>query len=202
MGAARFTLTQQAARNDKNSRWELIAAIAEDAVAAGLPITSGDSMLAAQQAAASVGLELAAGTVAKMAITAKFDHESTPRQREEWRRYGHRAVQELAVSGWSQDDAYELLHVQKRRTVAEVRHAIREATVHVDPEPRDLNELMHRLLHDIDKWFTDMAKAADRAEAEGGLDMHSAMTLAIYQSLTEKRIDAELRQFFGEEANK
>lgn len=196
-----FARTKAAANTDKKSRWELVAAIAEDAIDAGVPITSTVSVTAAKEALDSVGLDMAPDTVKALAVVSKFDHESTDRQRQEWRRYGTSIVQEVAVNGWSQEAAFDLLCAPRRLTQAEVRAAVRATRVVDNPETAqpDINEQGHRLLNQINAWFTDMAKFADRAEGEGGLDVYSAAVLDIYHALTEKRIDAELRQILETE---
>lgn len=193
-----FARTQAAAATEKLSRWDLVAAIAEDAVDAGLPISSTASAMSAKDALDAVGLEMTPGSVRNLAVLAKFDHESTPRQREEWRRYGTSIVLEVAAAGWSQEAAFDLLSGTTRRKVAEVRHEIKAASHNVVAEP-DINEVGHKLLHGIGNWFMDAAKFVERAEAEGGLDAYSASVVELYHILTEKRLDAELRQLTDEE---
>lgn len=194
-----FARTQAAAATEKLSRWDLVAAIAEDAVDAGLPISSGQSAVAAKAALDAVGLEMTPGTVHNLTVLAKFDHESTDRQRQEWRRYGTSIVEKVANAGWSQEAAFDLLAAPRRRTVTEVRHALTESRQNVLPDPPDINEVGHKLLHGIGNWFMDAAKFVERAEAEGGLDAYSASVVELYHILTEKRLDAELRQLTDEE---
>lgn len=193
-----FARTKAAANTEKLSRWDLVAAIAEDAIDAGLPISSSASAVAAKEALDGVGLEMTPGSVLNLTVLAKFDHESTERQRQEWRRYGTSVVRELAKAGWSQEAAFDLLAAPKRLTVAEVNHAIKGAKDHVVLVP-PINEVGHKLLHAIGNWFMDAAQFADRAEAEGGLDAYSASVVELYQILTEKRLDAELRQMMDAE---
>ena len=100
-----FSRTKAAAATDKRSRWDLVAAIAEDAIDAGVPITSTASVSAAKDALDAVGLEMAPDTVRNLSCLAKFDHESTDRQRQEWRRYGTSIVQIVADAGLSQEAA-------------------------------------------------------------------------------------------------
>lgn len=194
-----FARTKAAANVDKLSRWDLVAAIADDAVDAGLPISSGQSAVAAKAALDAVGLEMTPGTVHNLTVLAKFDHESTDRQRQEWRRYGTSIVEKVANAGWSQEAAFDLLAAPRRRTVTEVRHALTESRQNVLPDPPDINEVGHKLLHGIGNWFMDAAQFADRAEVEGGLDAYSASVVELYHILTEKRLDAELRQLTDEE---
>jgi hypothetical protein len=194
-----FARTQAAAATEKLSRWDLVAAIADDAVDAGLPISSGQSAVAAKAALDAVGLEMTPGTVHNLTVLAKFDHESTDRQRQEWRRYGTSIVEKVANAGWSQEAAFDLLAAPRRRTVTEVRHALTESRQNVLPDPPDINEVGHKLLHGIGNWFMDEAKFVERAEAEGGLDAYSASVVELYHLLPEKRLDAELRQLTDEE---
>ena len=194
-----FARTQAAAATEKLSRWDLVAAIADDAVDAGLPISSGQSAVAAKAALDAVGLEMTPGTVHNLTVLAKFDHESTDRQRQEWRRYGTSIVEKVANAGWSQEAAFDLLAAPRRRTVTEVRHALTESRQNVLPDPPDINEVGHKLLHGIGNWFMDADKFVERAEAEGGLDAYSASVVELYHILTEKRLDAELRQLTDEE---
>lgn len=197
-----FSRTKAAANADKRSRWDLVAAIAEDAIDAGVPITSTASVTAAKEALDAVGLEMTPDSVKNLSCLAKFDHESTDRQRQEWRRYGTSVVREVALAGWSQEAAFDLLARPKRVTRSEVRIALKAGNAGVTQHGAapDINEQGHRLLSQINAWFTDMAKFADRAEAEGGLDSYSAAVLETYHALTEKRIDAELRQILEAEA--
>lgn len=194
-----FARTQAAAATEKLSRWDLIAAIAEDAVDAGLPISSTASAVAAKEALDGVGLEMTPGSVLNLTVLAKFDHESTDRQRQEWRRYGTSVVQQVAKAGWSQEAAFDLLAQPIRLTKANVEHAVKVARDPGIPETPDINEVGHELLHGIGNWFMDAAKFVERAEAEGGLDAYSASVVELYHILTEKRLDAELRQLTDEE---
>lgn len=194
-----FARTKAAANVDKLSRWDLVAAIAEDAIDAGLPITSGASVVAAKDALDAVGLEMSPDSVRDLSCVAKFDHESTERQRQEWRRYGTSIVQEVAKAGWSQEAAYDLLAAPERLTKAQVRQAVKGSNGAGTIEPPDINEVGHKLLHAIGNWFMDAAKFVERAEAEGGLDAYSASVVELYHILTEKRLDAELRQLTDEE---
>mgnify|MGYP000916683757 CR=1 FL=1 len=197
-----FTRTQAAAGADKKSRWELVAAIAQDAVDAGLPITSADSVIAAKAAVDAVGLEMTADTVKNLTCLSKFDHESTDRQRQEWRRYGTSTVQEVAKAGWSQEAAFDLLATPKRRTHAEVRHAISISRDDVIPEPHapDLNAELHNALGQINAWFLRMAGLADRADTEDvELDGHAAGCIVLYERLTERKFDIELRELLDSE---
>lgn len=195
-----FSRTKAAAATDKRSRWDLVAAIAEDAIDAGVPITSTASVSAAKDALDAVGLEMAPDTVRNLSCLAKFDHESTDRQRQEWRRYGTSIVQIVAAAGLSQEAAFDLLATPKRLTQAEVRHLVKASNVDItELEPPDVNAVLHKRLHEINAWFTNMAQDADRAEAEGGLDAYSEAVLEIYRALTERRIDAELRSLLEAE---
>lgn len=196
-----FSRTKAAAATDKRSRWDLVAAIAEDAIDAGVPITSTASVIAAKEALDAVGLEMAPDSVKSLSIVAKFDHESTDRQRQEWRRYGTSIVQRVAEAGWSQEAAFDLLAQPRRLTKSEVGHAVKIAAAGTtgSPEPADINDVLHKRLHEINAWFTNMAQDADRAEAEGELDAYSEAVLEIYRALAERRIDAELRSLLDAE---
>lgn len=200
----KFVRTQEAASQDKKSRWDLVAAIAEDAIDAGIPISSADSMLATQKAASAVGLELSGSTVSHLAVLAKFDHESTDRQRQEWRRYGTSVVKEVVLAGWSQEAAFDLLSKPQRMTQAQVRHAVKSASNVVnDVGTSDLNASLHSALNELSRWFRTVAALSERADAEDvELDAHASMCILMYQRMAEKRIDAELRQLFEEEAAK
>lgn len=197
-----FSRTKAAAATDKRSRWDLVAAIAEDAIDAGVPITSTASVSAAKDALDAVGLEMAPDTVRNLSCLAKFDHESTDRQRQEWRRYGTSIVQRISDAGWSQEAAFDLLSGPRRLTWAQVGEAIKASSPSARTPadgPPDINAVLHKRLHEINAWFTNMAQDADRAEDEGGLDAYSEAVLEIYRALAERRIDAELRSLLDAE---
>ena len=106
-----------------------MAAIAEDAIDAGVPITSTASVSAAKDALDAVGLEMAPDTVRNLSCLAKFDHESTDRQRQEWRRYGPASCSGSQRPGWSQEAAFDLLAQPRRLTKSEVGHAVKIAVM-------------------------------------------------------------------------
>ena len=89
-------------RADKKSRWELVAAIAQDAVDAGLPITSADSVIAAKAAVGAVEPEMTADTVKNRRACPNSTTEVHRPAASGVAAYGTSTVQEVAKAGWSQ----------------------------------------------------------------------------------------------------
>lgn len=190
-----FERTRKAAHKEKTSKWDLIAAIAEDAVEYGLPITGAQSQADAKRAMAIAGLEYADSTIEQLTVTAKFDYESTPAQRELWRRYGWTIVKQFARSSWTQEAAFEALKsgVATKRQVEALLRA--PGTV---AAPLPLPELWATYLAAQSKAFRLGAEAAERSEKED-LDPQSNAAYLIYQRITERQIDAELRNLMESE---
>ena len=188
-----FTRTAQAAGKDRQSRWELIEAIAIDATDNGVPITSLASIIAAKSALEQAGAEYADMTIKHLCLVAKFDHESTPRQRKEWRRYGWTAIGRVVNAGLSQEAAYSLLSGD-RKTVAEIQDMLRS---NVTPErrrtepPFDLR--CARWVQHMNALMMEGAGLVAESEQTEGIVIggHAALALSIYRRLAERQLDAE-----------
>ncbi len=198
----KFTHCEKAFSNGLRNDWEQVEAIAADAIENGVPIVGQQSIAAAVEASAKSGNEKAASTIAHMALLAKFDHESTARQRRVWRRYGWSTVLVPANGGWSQDDTYDLL-VGSLKSWRDVAGAVRGAS---SPSARGgrkqpLNDEWHAWLGRLGKVMLDGAKLATRTDNEGDakLDFHSLGAVSLYHRFSEKQIDAELRDLLNSE---
>lgn len=190
-----FTRTERAASVDKQSRWDLIAAIAEDADANGVPITGGESQAATTRALESAGLELASGTVQKLTVAAKFDWESMPDQRKVWRRYGWSLVMELAKAGYSQSAAEAFLDVPDRRTKADVQAEIARSREPVPQAEPELNEAWAAWLTRAHALLADGAALDQRtADEMTELDAEAGFARVVYQRMDERNFDTQLRK--------
>ncbi len=201
----KFSHTEEAAKIDKRSKWDLIAAIALDAMENDVEIVSGESILAAKAALDKAGDEHADSTVHQLCVVAKFDHESDAKQRRVWRRYGWTVVRVLAQSGWEQDVACDFLMgsaKSKRDVEAEVRRRAGTRTpakVPGNPEI-DLDAALVAAVNRLDAILTEFASLAERAETENvELSNHAQLALLIYERITERKIDAELRDLMESE---
>lgn len=192
MAAPKFKRTYTAAQVEIQSEWDLIEAIAEDAAEENLPITGLDSVLAAKSACEAAGKSVTDETVKALCIVAKFDADSTTKQRRVWRRYGWTAIRTVARRGLSQEAAYEML-AGSHKTVREIERAIPPSRVHVYPKPlperwlawaAEMNRVMMR--------GTQLAAETDAAGLD--LDGDAAFAAIIYDRITERKIDAELRE--------
>jgi len=195
-----FTRTAKAAQSDRLTKWDLIAAIAEDATEAEVPISGIHSVLAAKAALKDAGNEYADGTVKSLCIAAKFDHESSPAQRKVWRRYGWSAVSRVAETGWSPEAAFELLagdHKSWRDVLAALVPARPSARPEVPLDDRCAQWVsrLHLLLRD----GRHLATEAEGIHAVGG---HVSMALNFYAAINDKITDAEIRQLLTEETAK
>lgn len=192
----KFNRTNAAAIAEKHTKWDLIAAIAEDAVENGLPITGVDSQLAAKDALEAADSEYTAATVVQLCLLAKFDHESTSAQRQVWRQYGWTVVRSFARFGVSQEAAAEYLGGE-RRTFRDVQALLRKSpvtrAVHSQPS---IDDAWKAWLNAINRLLIDGAHLAERSETETEqLGVYSAAARLIYERITERKIDAEIRQF-------
>jgi hypothetical protein len=188
----RYRRTQTAAKEDRLSRWHLIEAIAKDADEADLAITGIDSRLAAKDACEAAGLELADHTIKALCTTAKFDFESTVKQRRIWRRYGWSIVMSVANAGWSPEAAADLLgdeHLSQREVLVALGRRI-DSTAQLpldDAWAAWGNQFQTLMIHG--------ARLAERTEKHRGkLGAHAELFFMFYQRFTERQIDAELRQ--------
>ena len=193
-----FDRTEAAAKTDKQSKWDVIEAIALDAVDADFPITGADSCIAAKEAFERAGDEHADDTIRSLTLVSKIDYESSPKRRKIWRRYGWTCIREVAEAGWSQERAEALLqgvHKTRREIQAKVR------TERVPPGVLDINEAWHDVAGKFSALLFDMARLAERTETEGlELDAHSALAYELYHRIAEKQIDAEYRALVEAEA--
>jgi hypothetical protein len=194
----RFRNTEQAAKTDRLSKWELIEAIAVDADENGLPICGVDTAIAAKQALDKAKHHHADTTVTNLCMVAKFDYESTAAQRRVWRRYGWTAIRLVAGAGWSQEHAAEFLGDDKVTWLdieAKVRGSSRSTT------ELPLGEAWEKWLNKMGTVLTEGAHLATRTAEETSVELsgHAAMAHMFYEHLSERAIDAELRQLFENE---
>lgn len=194
-----FTRTAEAARAEQRTKWELIEALATDATAAGLPITSLAAVTAAGRAFEEAGADYTSSTVRDLAAVAKFDTESTPEQRLTWRRYGWTLLRVVAKSGTSPAEAHELL-AGDRLTRAQVVAAVGNGpgTTDEQPEP-DIDTLAENWLKRAHAVMADGAALAARVDREAVvLGGYAAVALELYRRMSESQIDAELRQLLDQ----
>jgi hypothetical protein len=199
-----FTRTQQAAQTEKQSKWDLIEAIALDAVDNGVDISSVESQVGAYKACAAAGNEHADPTIRSLCVVAKFDYESSAGQRRTWRKYGWSVVAEVAKAGWSQDAASAFL-AGRQRSQREVRAEIEKKARQGSRRPsfpQDPNEFWHKWITHLDRELARAAEAIDHYGATDDLDPHSALAVLIYERITENKIDAELRDLIEAETTR
>lgn len=195
-----FTRTAKAAQSDRLTKWDLIAAIAEDAADAGVPISGAESVLAAKAALDGAGDEYADSTVKNLCHVAKFDYESTAAHRRIWRRYGWSTVRDVVGAGWSQEAAADLLDGDRKRR-AEVREAVAKSRCAGTPKPTDFDAECARWIHQLNKVLMDGARLATKAEAQPILTAHAQMAVAIYQNIAERELDREIRRLLETEVS-
>jgi len=194
----KFKRTQKAATQDRLTKWELIEAIAADADESGLPITSSESCVATKSALESSGDEYADGTVKELCVVAKFDYESSPKQRRVWRTYGWTVIRTVAKSGWTPEAAYDLLSA-RHLTRVEVNAAVR-GPGHPDEEP-SFEAKCATWVHRANALMMDGARLAEEVERTPGYapSSQAELALSIYHRMTERQLDAEIRAFFESE---
>ena len=201
----KFARTEAAGADERISHWQLIDAIAADAIENECEIDSHVSQVATKAALDASGNERKDNTVRCLCQLAKFDNESTAKQRRVWRRYGWTVVFVAASANLSQDATYDLL-VGERKTYREVQQAVeRRRARSTSARTSDIS---------LDDRWAAWIKRADLLLAEGaGLaddTDHGAETpgpyvefgYLIYQRLTERKLDAEIRHFQESEAAK
>lgn len=198
----KFSRTQEAAKTEKRSKWDLIEAIALDAVDNDVPISGMDSRLAAKAALDAVGNEHAERTIYGLCMVAKFDHESTGSQRQLWRKYGWTAIRTVAEAGVTQDAAFGMLAGRDRLTFREIEKAVARANPRTGVTATlALDEALRRWVNRLDAVLTEGAELAERAYNEDAeLSSRSELALAIYDRITERKIDAELRELMESES--
>lgn len=197
----KFTRTAKAATADRMTKWDLIEAIALDAVDAGVPISGAESVMAAKAALDRAGDELSAKTVQGLCVVAKFDHESTPGQRTIWRRYGWTIVQEPVRYGWSQEATANLLTSAPRLTFREVRSAVTSVQQRGD-RPRDIERDLERWVNQLNTVLIDGARLVTVAENAPVLSAQAQMAVAIYRNIAERELDREIRRLLDSEPTK
>jgi len=196
----RYKRTEKAAKADKASKWEIVEAIALDAVDAGYDFSGIESCLAARAAFEKNGYEHTDAVVKNLCVLAGFDHRSTAKQRAVWRRYGWSVVALVASAGWTAEKAYDLL-AYEHQTQAAVRDAVVAA--------RNVNIPRTDLADEWTKWLTKLnalliagAKLAHetdrRPHAITGAP-YAEFAHQIYQRITERKLDAEIRDLLDSE---
>jgi len=194
-----FTRTRTAATAERTSKWELIAAIAEDATACALKITSMDSQLAAKAAFEAAGCDYADRSIKSLCVVAKFDHEATDAQRSTWRGTGWSLINVFAMAGWSQEAVVAWFRASACPTHSRAVAAVRDAAgPKPEPAPMPIDDAWRHWLSAVNRVLTDGARLAERTEVENAeLGAHSAIAALIYERLTERKLDAELRELFA-----
>lgn len=192
-----FSRTAKAAQSDRLTKWDLIAAIAEDAVEAGVPIGGAASVVAAKAALDAAGNEYADATVKHLCVIALFDHESTPKQRKIWRRYGWTCVRAVAQAGWSPEAAAVLLGGD-RKTQREIRATVTAPSTFEGTGAATFDERCSEALTRLYKVLRDFAALTVEAEELGSIGGHSQMALGLYRAINERVLDAELRNLLDE----
>jgi len=197
-----FARTAKAATGDRLSKWELIEAIAADAVDNDFPISGAESCVAARAALDAAGNDHSDDVVKHLCMVAKFDVESTPRQRKLWREYGWTSIRVLAKGGWTQADAYELLRGE-HKSRSEIERAIGAVSKRRDPGVPDLDEGWTAWLTHLNKIMMEGARLAERSDQPGViLGGYASMARVIYQRMTERQLDAEIRDLLSSEEAK
>jgi hypothetical protein len=191
-----FKNTERAAAHERASKWEVIEAIATDAAEADLAITGATTQLACSLAFERAGTEYKSATIVKLCGLAKFDHESTVRQRKEWRRYGWTVVNRVVEAGWSQEAAYELLKGKERKTQNEVISAV--GYVVAGKKSRNtIHERLAEWVNHANILLTDGAELLVEVEnTRAILTGSDDLAINLIRRFTERHIDAELREFF------
>ena len=185
-----FTRTQAAASGRRQPTWQVVEAIAADAVDAGRPIRSLDTLEATADALADAGMARTTAVVGRLMEVAAFTAGATPEQRDVFRRYTPAAVHRFHAEGWTAADTARYLGAE-HRSADEMRAELESRRA-----AEDINDAGHRLLNGIGNWLIDAARFAKRAEAEGGLDAYSASALEVYRMFNRRRedaVDTELR---------
>jgi hypothetical protein len=195
-----FNRTVEAARHERVSQWQMIEAIALDAADNALPITGIDSIVAAKSAFESAGVDYSQNTVRALCLVAKFDHESTAAQRTVFRSYGWSVVQRVASAGWSQEAAAAFLS-EGRRSHKDVTEAVKRANVgtRTGDKARTRDDLVadwEQSLNRLNVVLTDCARLAEETDNLGiDLGGYAAFARLIYERITERKLDAEIREF-------
>jgi len=188
---------------DRESRWDLIAAIANDASSLNLPITGVRALVATKEALEQAGCDYAATTIKQLSVTAKLYDNGSTEQKTIFETYGWTIVRDLAKAGWTPADAANLLG-SEHRTRADVASAIRDLRGPGTPEPKPeppLGDAWKAWLYKINRDLIEGARLAERSDIEDVvLDAYSAFAELIYQRITERKLDAELREFFDSPA--
>jgi hypothetical protein len=193
-----FSRTAQAAAQERLSKWDVIEAIAADADEAGVPITGGQAQVSAASAFTDAGLEYTPSYVKSLCVLAKYDWESTPAQRQLWRRNSTTNVLLMAVAGWSQSAAADYL--MDDRSSNEVRAEVRkyaEPSKRTQARAATFDDRCGDWVAQMNKVMMAGASLLDEAESEQyELGPHAEMAMAIYRRLAERQLEAEIHRFF------
>ncbi len=197
----KFKNTYAAEKHGLQSDWELIEAIAADAIANGLELTGAATVAAAKEASDAAGNTRAAQTITKLCNVAKFDHESTKAQRTVWRRYGWSVIDEVVHAGRSQEAAFELL-TGSQKSFRQVREAVK---------PSNAGARINKS-NDPELWDDDDWDAFDAGVVKSAAQLIRAFNLrqrGLYEPSVEATVslallrepdpDAELRALVGED---
>lgn len=191
-----FRRTAAAASQERQSRWEVIAAIAADADEAGQSITGAATFFAAARAFEDAGVEYADTTIRDLCTLAKFDYESMPAQQKIFRRYGWTLVLPFAQHGFSPTAAADFLKTP--RTRAEVNAHVSGSSGTKKPSPvMSFDQRCSEWVNHMNAVMTEGAMLAAEAEQNEKLVIgaHAEMALVIYRRLAERQLEAELRRF-------
>lgn len=202
-----FARTRFAAHADKGARWKLIEALQEDAESNDVPVKSAESFVAATEALTAAGNEVVKGTVNDLLITAEFDHESSARQRETWRRYGWTVIRQVGkaynAGHWTRDEAFRFLDKAQPVSFRQVEGKIRDLSVARQDE-KTLSEEWESWIAHVADLVAKGDELARRTLNEGGdLSVAAAMGPAIFDRLRERTgsdaiaLDQELRELLA-----
>jgi hypothetical protein len=193
-----FTRTAQAANQERLSKWDVIAAIAADADEAEIPITGGQSQVAAAAAFSDAGLDYTPAYITDLCTLAKYDWESTPKQRQVWRSNPPTNVLILAKAGWAQAAAAEVLI--PKPTGSEIRAEIQKyakTSNRTKARAATFDDRCADWVSHMNHVMMDGAGLLEEAETEQyQLGPHAEMALGIYRRLSERQLEAEIHRFF------
>lgn len=179
--------TTAAARGQRQPTWEVVEAIAADALDAGRPICSLDTLEATAAALSDAGMARTTNVVGRLMELAAWFHDATGAQRVLFRCHTPALVGLFVAAGWSQMDTADTL-AAGCWTHAEARAAI-EARRGVD-----LNAEAHRVLARVNGALIDADRVRRAAwSSDDVLDVHAQAAVAIFDRLLESDTDRELR---------
>lgn len=197
-----FERTVKAFLAEEGSLWQVVDALVEE-----MPgHCSGEDLTGCQRSLAAAGIDKSTATIADYRVVGQFVERSTPSQSAAFRSQSVTTITVFAQRGASQEMALaELRKFQKttgrqRMPRAAARSLFESGRARpAGPSAPSFDERCAAWVQQANKLMMDGARLAEEADGAVVLSGHAELALTIYKRMTERQLDAEIRQLLETE---